>query len=172
MKIYIAMWTLLMASSPMTFAGRPIFLSDAEASIAADLIVIADIQTIENVPDGEPFEPDQQVVSESSIPFTQFTTITKFSVLLGAAPETISIDGGKVLSMTDFRLETGKSLLLLKKIGEGRYRTVDWNYGLMPVKEGKVEWILTQSPRKSEWISTEEALHRIKDNRAKNEQGD
>jgi hypothetical protein len=172
MRIHLAIVTFLTVSSFLAFAGRPIFLSDAEASIAADLIIVADIEMIQNVSALDPFDPDKSVVSESGEAFAKVTTIRQFTVLAGAAPATIFIYGGKRGGMTDFRLEKGGSVLLLKKIGEARYRAVDWDYGLMPIQDGRVEWMLSRSPKRTEWIPVEEAIRRIKEYRTKSKQDD
>jgi len=159
MKTLTTIITILLAVVLIAHGGKPIHLTEAEASKAADVVLVANIQMIEDVPNAGPF--DERVESETGELFAQFATVTNFKVLLGSAPETVKIYGGKVVAMTDFRLERGESLLLLKKVAEASYRAVDWDYGLLPVKEGKVEWTITRLPRKTEWILIEEALRRI-----------
>lgn len=170
MKTLITITVSLLAAALIAFGGKPINLSEAEASNAADVVMVATIKVIENVSHPGPFDIDDRVKSETGQPFAQFATVSNFRVLLGNAPKTVRIYGGKVGTMTDFRIETGESMLLLKKLGEASYRAVDWNYGLMPVKEGKVEWTITKLPRTTEWISIEEALRRITDHKKRSDQ--
>ncbi len=157
-------------TSLVAFAGGPINLSEAEAAVAADAALIATICEIEVVPQFGPFEIGERVESETGEPFAQVATVTKFKILLGTVPETVKVYGGKVGAKTDFRLDPGESLLLLKKIAVGCYRAVDWDYGLMPIRNGEVEWTITRLPRKTEWITIDEALRRIKAHRTQSEE--
>lgn len=160
---------LIMACS-IAYGGRPIQLSEALASAEADVVLIANIKILEDVPEAEPFGMIEAVDPETGSPFTKFATIDNYRLFIGKPPKTLKIYGGKFGTMIDFRIETGESLLLLKPIGEGMYRAVDWNHGFMPVKEGQVEWPHPTEPEKKEWISIDEAISRIKAHKKQSEQ--
>ena len=151
----------MIATSPIALAGRPIVLRESEACSEADIVVVGTVEAARNLPDTDPFD-DKPKWSER---FTKIAEISNFKVLLGDSPTKLSICGGKAPAGTDYRLEAGEHLLLLKKVGDGFYRAVDWSYSFMPTKGGKVEWLLDRESKKTEWITTAEALERIKKHR-------
>lgn len=138
-------------------AGRPIILSEAQVCSKAELVVIAKIGSLHEIPEEEPFGDSNC----HSFGFTQFAKIKIMSNLLGKSPKKCFIYGGKLPAGTDYRLESGDFLLLLTKVGDGAFRAVDWHYSFMPVKEGKVSWLINRHSAKREWISIEEAKRRI-----------
>ena len=149
---------MFLAACSIASAGRPIQLSEAKASIEADVVLIANIKTFEDVPQLDPFGAIDAVDPESGSPFTKLATIDNYRLFIGKPPKTLKIYGGKFGTMIDFRIETGKSLLLLKSIGDDKYRAVDWNHGFMPVKEGHVGWPDPTQAEKKEWIPIDEAI--------------
>lgn len=60
-----------------------------------------------------------------------------------------------------FRLEEGTFLQFLTKVEKGAYRAVDWHYSFMPLKEGKVGWLVDRRSKKREWISPLQVARRI-----------
>ncbi len=158
----------MITTSFVASAGRPIFLRESEACSEADIVVLGIVDGAKDLPDfSDPFEKPKW-----SGRFTRIAKINKFKVLLGEPQTTLSICGGKVSAGTDYRLEAGEYLLLLKKVGDGFYRGVDWNYSFMPAKDGKVEWLLDRETKKTEWITTAEALGRIKKHRKESERAE
>jgi hypothetical protein len=153
----------IIATSFVALAGRPIILSEVEACSEADIVVVGTVEAAKDLPDTDPF--DEPKWSER---FTQTAEITSFKVLMGDPPTKLTICGGKAPAGTDYRLEDGEFLLLLKKVGDGFYRAVDWSYSFMPAKGGKVEWLLDRESKKTKWITTAEALERIKKSRKAN----
>ena len=150
----------MLATSCVAFAGRPTVLRESQAFSEADIVVVATVETAKDLQDPDPFEKPKW-----SERFTRIAEITNFKVLLGEPPIKLSICGGKAPAGIDYRIEAGEYLLLLKKVGEGIYRAVDWNYSFMPAKDSKVEWLLDRDSKKTEWITTTEALERIKKHR-------
>lgn len=153
----------MIAMSFVALAGRPIILREFEACSEADIVVVGTVEAAKNLPDTDPFDK-----SKWSERFTKIAEISSFKVLLGDPPTKLSICGGKAPAGTDYRIEAGEYLLLLKKVGDGFYRAVDWSYSFMLVKDGKVEWLLDRESKKTEWITTAEALERIKEHRKAN----
>ena len=149
-----------------TLAGHPIFLPEAEACSGADLVVIATLDPPKDLP-LDPFGSDWNRYG-----FTLFSHGTIAKVLLGNPPKSLLVYGGKLAGMTEFRLESGKYLLLLKKVEDDVYRAVDALYSFMPVKDGKVKWLKDRLTRKTEWITIEEAKRRIAAHKAKSQQSD
>jgi hypothetical protein len=157
----------MIATSFVASAGRPIFLPESEACSEADIVVLGTVDVAKDLPDSDPFEKPKW-----SEKFTRIAKINNFKVLLGEPQTTLSICGGMAPAGTDYRLEAGEYLLLLKKVGDGFYRGVDWNYSFMPAKDGKVEWLQDRETKKTAWITTAEALGRIKKHRKESEQAE
>lgn len=125
-----------------------------------DLVVVGTVKAANKLPESTPFEAPKW-----SEEFTHIAEIHKFKILRGKPQTSLSICGGKALTGTDYRLEVGEYLLLLKKVGDGYYRAVDWSYSFMPIKDGNVEWLLDRESKKTEWITIAEALKRIERHR-------
>lgn len=157
-ELFVASWIVIMTCA--VFAGRPIFLTESQACSEADLVIIGTVETPEDLPDADPFtEP------KWGERFTRIAKISNSKVLLGAAQGKLFICGGKAAGGPDYRIEAGDYLLLLRKVGDGFYRAVDWNHSFMRAKNGKIEWLVDKASKKTEWIATEEALLRINKNR-------
>ena len=155
----------MIATSFVVSAGRPIFLRESEACSEADIVLVGTVEAAKNLPDTDPFEEPKW-----SERFTQIAEINNFKILLGKSQTKVSICGGQAPGGIDYRLEVGEYLLLLKKVGDGFYRAADWNYSFMRTKDGKVEWLVDRVSKKIEWITTAEALERIKKHRKESEQ--
>lgn len=155
-----------LALTASAVAGRPIILDEVQACAQTDLVVIATISAAKDVPTDDSFGGR----SWQNFGFAQFAQAEVEQTLLGAPPDELWIYGGKLPAGTDFRLEEGRYLVLLKKVKDGAYRAVDWHYSFAPLKDGKVGWLLERFPAKREWISSAEVLRRIKANKAKSEQ--
>jgi hypothetical protein len=158
----------LMACS-IALGGGPIHLSETKACADADVVLIANVKALEDVHKGD-FGDFEHLDPDDGSPYTKFAKIDHYRLVMGRPPKTLKIYGGKFATMTHFRIETGESLILLKKIGEDGYRSVDWNHGFMPVKKGQVEWPDPTDPTKTEWIPIDKALTRIKAHKKESEQ--
>ncbi len=151
--------TLILSSILVVFAqaGRPIFLSKEQACAQADLVVIGTVGESRRFPEEDVFSDPR-----TDGRFELIAEIKDFRVLSGDPQSKLSICGGKLGTGTDYKLEKGDFLLLLKKVGDGLYRAVDWNHSFMPVKDGKVEWKVATDPKDIDQITVDEALARIK----------
>jgi hypothetical protein len=152
-------------------AGRPIILEEAEACAGADLVVIATIAAAKDVPatPDDPFvDPFVKGASKwHNLGFTKFAQVEVERTLIGNAPDELWIYGGKLGLGTDFRIAEGQYLLLLKQVKDDAYRAVDWNYSFVPIKDGKVGWLIDRFTDKRQWISAEEAIRLIMANQEK-----
>lgn len=74
------------------------------ASAEADMVLIANIKILEDVPEAEPFGMIEAVDPETGSPFTKFATIDNYRLFIGKPPKTLKIYGGKFGTMIDFRL--------------------------------------------------------------------
>lgn len=157
-----------LAFSESLLAGRPIILSEIEACAGAELVVIASLSDPEELPEDDPFGDSEW----SKFGFTHFAEAEVTQVLLGTAPKDLRVYGGKMAAGTDYRLEKGSFLILLTKVKDEGYRAVDWHYSFVPIKDGKVGWLIDRSTEKREWISPEEALRRINANKLKGKETD
>lgn len=155
------------ALAAIVVAGRPIILDEVEACAQTDLVVIATISAAKDVPTDDPFGGS----SWHSFGFTKFAHAEVEQTLLGTPPDELWIYGGKMGAGTDFRIEEGRYLVLLTKVKDGAYRTVDWHYSFAPLKDGKVGWLIERFPAKREWISPAEVLRRIKAKKSESESG-
>ncbi len=149
------------------FAGRPIIVSEVEACVYADLVVIATVSPSKDVPVDGPFGES----SWHNFGFTEFAEAEISQTLLGTAPKSLLIYGGKMFGGTDFRMEEGRYLILLMKVKDGAYRAVDWHYSFAPLKNEKVGWLVEKSPIKREWLTKTEVLRRIEANKSKGKRG-
>lgn len=153
---------LLLTFSGVAEAGRPIILSEMEACRGAELVVIATLDAPREAPEDNPGEDDPFGGSNwLQYGFTHVSEIRVAEEVIGKAPKNLRVYGGKLNAGTHYRLEEGKYLLLLTRVEKGAYRAVDWHYSFMPLKEGKVGWLVDRSSKKREWITPLQVARRI-----------
>ena len=54
--------------------------------------------------------------------------LSNVTPLLGNTPDYITLYGGHVGTLGDYRIESGRYLLFLAELEDGAYRAVDWHY--------------------------------------------
>ncbi|MEM1085099.1 MAG: hypothetical protein AAGI48_13385 [Verrucomicrobiota bacterium] len=136
------------ASSYVSEGGRPIILSESDACSRSELVVIANVGEPKDIPEDELFGGSKW----DEFGFTRFAESKIKKTLIGKGPENLQVYGGKINAGTHYRLEAGYFLLLLSKVGDGAgsYRAVDWHYSFMPIKDGKVSWLVDRFSKKRE----------------------
>ena len=150
---------------------RPILMSLGAACKQANMVIIADVSQPRKVPEGgiDPFNPKYSKWNDFG--FSQCADISEVTTLIGETTHKMTLYGGSYEGGTDYRIESGRYLLLLAEVEDGAYRAVDWNYSFMRVKDKRIEWIADYlSPGKIDLISAEKALKRIFKLRDKSDQ--
>ena len=141
---------------------HPILMSLEAACKQANMVIIADVSQQRKVPeDGvDPFNPKYSKWNDFG--FSHRADISDLTTLIGKSPKRITLYGGTYEGGTDYRIKSGRYLLLLTEVEDGAYRAVDWNYSFMRVKNKQVEWIPDYlHPGKVDLISADEAVKRI-----------
>lgn len=141
------------------WAGRPILMSESEACVATDLVVIAEVGPGKEMPKSDdPFGAIEYWHGE----FTERAEAKVEKTLLGEPPKELVIYGGQRPARTLYVLKEGRYLVLLKKLdGEG-YRATDGLHSFVPLKDGKAGWPLDPWNEDRKWMSPEEVVEMIK----------
>lgn len=159
-------WVLVVQAS----AGKPIVVHLPQACAEADLVVIGVVGQTRPVP--EKFEGYSEW---SQYGFSKCADVRVFQTLYGKAPERLQLYGGRIGAGTYYRLDSGRFLLLLKRVDGEAYRAVDSNFSFMRAflrYDGhKVEWLKKPTPREVEMISDKEAKVRLLSFKKQSEQG-
>jgi hypothetical protein len=142
-----------------------------EACAGADLVVIATVAASKNVP-ATPDDPSVDPFADGAskwhnFGFTKFAQAVVERTLLGTAPDELLNYGGKLGLGTDFKMKEGRYFILLTKVKDGAYRAVDYHYSFVPIKDGKVGWLIDRFTEERQWVFPEEAIRRIKANKEK-----